>query len=168
MQQNWLALLLAVQLAALGQQPNAPAGPASDAHHSAVDQRGDRVMGFSHEKVQHHFRLYADGGAIEAEPVDPGDTTSAAQIRMHLAHITKMFAAGDFEAPMLIHAQTPPGVPVMRKLRDDIEYRLEKTGNGARVRIHTRNREALDAVHEFLRFQIADHKTGDSTDIIRN
>ena len=37
-----------------------------DQHHEGVEQRGDEVMGFSHEKTTHHFRLYADGGAIEA------------------------------------------------------------------------------------------------------
>ena len=37
------------------------------AHGAAVDNRGDKVMGFSHEKTTHHFRLYKDGGAIEVE-----------------------------------------------------------------------------------------------------
>jgi hypothetical protein len=36
---------------------------------------------------------------------------------------------------------------------------------GGRIRITTNNKEALAAVHEFLRFQIADHQTGDSTEI---
>ncbi len=30
---------------------------AQDAHHQGVDQRGDHVMGFSHEKTTHHFLL---------------------------------------------------------------------------------------------------------------
>ena len=33
---------------------------------------------------------------------------------------------------------------------------------GDQVRIATSNPEALRAVHEFLRFQIRDHRTGDS------
>lgn len=36
---------------------------AQDPHHNAVDHRGDQVMGFSHEKTTHHFRLFTDGGA---------------------------------------------------------------------------------------------------------
>jgi hypothetical protein len=34
------------------------------------------------------------------------------------------------------------------------------------VRIKTENRDALNAIHEFLRFQIADHHTDDTTDLL--
>ena len=51
-------------------------------------------MGFSHEQTTHHFRLYADWSAIEMTANDPKDTESSDQIRMHLAHIAGMFAAG--------------------------------------------------------------------------
>src|SRR5690348_16532220 len=44
-----------------------PGTSQSDPHHQGVVKRGDEVMGFSHEKTAHHFRLYPDGGAIEAE-----------------------------------------------------------------------------------------------------
>jgi hypothetical protein len=134
---------------------------AHDAHHSAVDKRGDHVMGFSHEKTTHHFRIYKDGGAIEVTANDVGDTASRDQIRMHLGHIAKMFAAGDFNAPMLVHDKVPPGVPVLERLKADVQYRFEETERGGTVRITTKNAEALKALHEFLRFQIADHRTGD-------
>jgi hypothetical protein len=81
---------------------------------------------------------------------------------MHLGHIAKMFAAGNFKAPMLIHDQVPPGVPVMEKLKSDIQYNFEETENGARIRISTHSPQALEAIHDFLRFQIKEHKTGDS------
>ena len=80
---------------------------------------------------------------------------------MHLAHIARMFADGNFEAPMLIHDRVPPGVPALQRLRAEVSYRYEETDGGGRVRIATKNREALAAVHDFLRFQIADHRTGD-------
>jgi hypothetical protein len=76
-----------------------------------------------------------------------------------------MFAAGDFEAPLLIHAETPPGVAVMKRLRGQIRYEFEPTERGGRVRIRTENSEALVAIHEFLRYQIRDHRTGDSGEI---
>ena len=50
----------------------------------------------------------------------------------------------------------------MLRLKNDIEYKFEKTKLGARVRISTKNPEALQAIHDFLRFQIKEHKTGDS------
>ena len=64
---------------------------------------------------------------------------------------------------MFIHAKVPPGVPTMRRLRGHISYQAESVDGGARVRIKTADPEALRAVHEFLQFQITDHKTGDST-----
>lgn len=127
-------------------------------------KRGDQAMGFSHEKTTHHFLLSADGGSIEIQANDPKDSASQDQIREHLSHIVKMFAAGDFDVPMFIHGVTPPGVPVMKKLHDQIDYTFEQMDRGGRVRITTKNSEALEAVHEFLRFQISDHQTGDPTD----
>jgi len=137
----------------------------SDQHHAGVVQRGDQVMGFAHEKTTHHFRLYKDGGSIEALANDPGDASSRDEIRDHLQHIAGMFKNGDFNAPMLIHARTPPGVPTMKKLRSQIQYRVEETPNGARVRVSSENPKAVAAIHDFLRFQIQDHQTGDSTEI---
>jgi len=134
---------------------------AQDAHHDGVDQRGDHVMGFSHEKTTHHFRISDDGGAIEVTANDPKDTESRDQIRMHLSHIAGMFAAGNFHAPILIHDQTPPGVPVMQRLKAQIAYRYEEIEGGGRVRITTKNQEALAAVHDFLKFQISEHRTTD-------
>lgn len=140
---------------------------AQDEHQQGVVQRGNHVMGFSHDKATHHFRLYPDGGAIEVEANGASDTATRDEIRMHFGHIAKMFAAGDFSAPMLIHAQDPPGSATMKRLRDDIQYKLEDIERGARIRITTKNADALAAVHEFLRFQIKDHKTGDSPEVMR-
>lgn len=139
----------------------------SDPQHQGVVKRGDEVMGFSHEKTTHHFRLYPDGGAIEVEANDAKDTASRDEIRSHLGHIVTMFSAGDFSAPMLIHAQNPPGTEEMKRLRDAIQYRLEMTEKGARIRITTKSPDALRALHEFLRFQISDHQTGDSLEVTK-
>jgi hypothetical protein len=135
--------------------------------HTAVDQHGDHVMGFSHEKTTHHFRLYPDGGAIEVNANDAADTGSRDQIRMHLGHIAKRFAAGDFNAPMLVHDRVPPGVPVLQKKTSVVQYRFDQTERGAVIRIATRDPEALQALYAFLRFQIAEHRTGDPTEVMR-
>jgi hypothetical protein len=134
----------------------------SQSHHDDVNHRGDREMGFAHEKTIHHFRLTKDGGAIEVTANDPNDTESRDQIHMHLMHIAGMFAAGNFNAPILIHDQTPPGVPAMKRLKSEINYEFESLESGGRVKISSSNQEAVEAVHDFLRFQITDHQTGDS------
>ena len=95
--------------------------------------RGDHAMGFSHEKTTHHFLLYADGGAIQVTANDPHDSESRDQIRMHMGHITQMFAAGDFQIPMLVHAEVPPGVAAMKELKSEIMYKFEKLDQGGRV-----------------------------------
>jgi hypothetical protein len=146
-----------------GQQP-AP-GHGHDAHTKDVNERGDRVMGFDHTKTRHHFLLYTDGGAIEVTANSADDAESRDLIRKHLDHIAKMFADGNFKAPMLIHDRVPPGVPAMQRLKSEISYEYEETERGARVNIKTGNAEALAAVHDFLRFQIRDHETGDPTEV---
>ncbi|MGH9701942.1 MAG: hypothetical protein ACRD4K_01095 [Candidatus Acidiferrales bacterium] len=154
------AALLALAFSAAGAQEKNDQSK-SDEHHCGVMKRGNQAMGFSHEKTTHHFLLADDGGSIEIQANDPKDIASQDQIREHLGHIVKRFAAGDFEIPMFIHATTPPGVPVMKTLRDQIQYGYEKMDRSARVRITTKNAEALDAIHDFLRFQISDHQSGD-------
>lgn len=130
-------------------------------HHAGVNRRGDAVMGFSHEKTTHHFRLRTTGGEIDVTAADAADAESVGQIRGHLRHIARMFAGGDFTAPMLIHARNPPGTAGMTRLKARIAYTVEDLAGGARVRIATADPAALEAVHEFLRFQISDHRTGD-------
>jgi hypothetical protein len=75
-----------------------------------------------------------------------------------------MFSNGEFSIPMFVHDQVPPGVPVMKEKRTEISYSFEVLPAGGKVRIKTANRDALRAVHDFLRFQIADHHTGDTID----
>jgi hypothetical protein len=82
---------------------------------------------------------------------------------MHLKHIVSMFSNGDFSIPMFVHSRTPPGVTEMKDKRADISYTFEELPTGGRVRITTENHDALNAVHDFLTFQIADHQTGDTT-----
>ncbi len=133
----------------------------------SVDHRGDTMMGFSHRATKHTFRLFADGGAIEVRALDANDASTIQAIRTHLQSIAKAFAEGDFGKPETIHDRLPDGAATMKKLRTIIVYRYADIASGGRVRMATRNARALDAVHRFLRFQIAEHRTGDTTDITR-
>lgn len=132
-------------------------------HDAMLNQRGDQMMGFSHEKTTHHFELNQDGGVIEVRANDLKDTETRDQIRGHFRHIVQMFAAGNFNVPMLVHAEDVPGTSIMSQLKAELHWELHETPRGAKILIVADNKAALDAVHEFLRFQIADHKTGDCT-----
>jgi hypothetical protein len=132
-------------------------------HHPSLDQRGAAVMGFDQAQTVHHFRLFADGGAIDVSTRDASDTKNRDAIRSHLPHIAMMFGAGNFDAPMLVHdSKDVPGTRTMAARTATIRYRYVETPGGGRVDIVTADPESLTAVHEFLRFQIADHRTGDS------
>ena len=128
-------------------------------------KRGDAGMGFSQDKSTHHFLLLKDGGTIQVNANDPKDNASRDHIRMHLSHVAEMFSAGNFNVPMFIHDTTLPGVPTMKQLHQEIHYRYQQTDTGGKIDIETANPKAQEAVHEFLRFQIAEHKTGDPTEL---
>ena len=151
-----IATLLLASAAAAAEHDHANC-PMHAAHHKEeVDQRGDGVMGFSHEKTKHAFKSYEDGGAIEVRALD-ADAASVALIRKHLSAIAKDFAAGDFAKPKAIHATTPDGAMVMAARKALIDYQYSDIENGGRVRITTTDPAALAAVHDFLKFQIDEH-----------
>ena len=156
-----LSAALLVPAALFAQDHSSHCGAHSD-HDAQVDSRGDAVMGFDHDKTTHGFRLTPKGGVIEVAANDPKDRESREAIRAHLAHIAKMFAEGDFEAPMLIHGQEPPGVPEMQRDKAKIQWEYVETEKGGRVVATTEDAKAREAIHDFLRFQIAEHRTGDS------
>jgi hypothetical protein len=128
---------------------------------TAVDARHD-TLGMSHDATHHNFRLFADGGAIELHANNVSDAETVAGIRTHLKKIAAAFSKNDFTTPEFVHGRPPDGVPAMQRLRRAIRYQYEELPDGARVSIETKNREALSAVHDFLRFQVADHRSGDS------
>ena len=130
--------------------PDAANGP-------AVDHRHDS-FGFSHAESRHSFKIAKDGGAIE---LTGADDATVAKIRGHLREIADAFQKNDFATPAFVHDRTPAGVGAMQRLHDAIVYKYEEMPHGARVRMTTKSQEAVDAIHEFLRFQIVEHRTGD-------
>jgi hypothetical protein len=159
--------VFAVTLAAAVFFAGDPAPACNDQNpHSHMDARGAAVMGFDQDTTTHHFRLYEDGGAIDVAVKDAADVGDRDAIRSHLPHISTMFAQGNFDAPMLVHdATNVPGTADLAQLKDRIRYRYTETPGGGRVDIVTTDAAAVQAVHEFLRFQIAEHKTGDTVTV---
>jgi len=153
--QNIVLLLILLPLLCPAQD-NKPSPP-----DQSLEQRGNQGMGFDQQKITHHFLLTKDGGVIQVSANSPDDKTSIDQIRMHLEHIASAFGSGDFDIPMFVHDQTPPGVDVMKRLRKKMFYKVQFTDAGGRVLIGTANPKARQAIWDFLRFQIREHKTGD-------
>jgi hypothetical protein len=135
-------------------------------HHGAGDRQGAMVMGFDQARTTHHFLLFNDGGAIDVGVNESGDVKSRDAIRSHLPHIATMFGQGNFDAPMLVHdSKNVPGTKLMTQRKGVIRYQYVERADGGRVNIVTSDPGALAAVHAFLRFQIAEHKTGDPTTV---
>ena len=159
-----LAMPAAAQDAKQDDMSNCPmhAQHVAQSHQAAVEDHGDQAMGFPHDKTTHHFLMQVDGGAIDIAVNDPADKTNATAIRSHLSQIATMFSNGDFSTPMFIHDGIPPGVTTMKLMKTVIHYTYEETPMGGRVRIKSEDPVAIAAIHDFLRFQITEHKTGDS------
>ena len=146
-----LPLLVSLSLAAPGQH-----------QHPSSHDRANEGMGFDQEKTTHHFLLQQTGGVIEVTAKDAADAASVDHIRLHLRHIASAFANGDFSLPMFIHDTDPPGVVTMKERRTQMTFRYEDVEAGGKVVVLTADAAARAALHDFLRFQIREHKTGDS------
>jgi hypothetical protein len=152
-----LVVLMSFGLLLAGQS-----APVQDPH-AGMHARGAAVMGFDQDKTAHHFYLFDDGGAIEIAVKDAADAVNRNAIRAHLPHIAQRFGAGNFEAPMQTHGtREVPGTAALVQLKSKLVYRYSETPNGGRVDITSSDPAAVAAVHDFLRYQIAEHKTGDS------
>ncbi len=130
-------------------------------HGAGVDGRHD-TFGMSHATSTHSFRLFADGGAIELRAKDAGDRATIDAIRTHLQQVAAQFKNADFSTPAFVHGTKPDGVAQMERVRGDIRYRYEPLDAGGRIRITTKSAEALAAIHDFLRFQVTEHRTANT------
>ena len=162
-----MRLLIAAFLFVVSQHQAMPAGMSHEDHlkqmqkDAELKKRGALAMGFDQDKVTHEFRSTATGGSIEVEANGPDDSASREQIRTHLKDIAGAFAKGGFGKPFETHAEVPPGVAVMQRLKAVIRYKYEETLRGGLVRISTADPEALKAIHEFLEYQAREHHTSD-------
>jgi len=159
---NLVALLVNLMLAAYAQQGT---DHHSAEHHHQMMEHGEKAMGFSQTATTHHFQLTKTGGVVEARVNDPTDTEMRDRIRHHLQSASQAFARGDFSAPMATHDEVPDGLREMQRLQKELSYKYVETDRGAKVVIRAANAEALKAVHDFLRYQIREHNTGDPLEV---
>jgi hypothetical protein len=73
-----VVLSLALASMSVAQQPSVPN---QSTRQNGVAERGDHVMGFSHDATTHHFRLLKDGGEILVTANDPNDMASVDEPR---------------------------------------------------------------------------------------
>lgn len=137
------------------------AADGSAEHGKDVDHRHD-TFGMPHTASTHSFRLFADGGAIELRAKSADDEDAVTTIRTHLQHVAEQFAGADFSTPAFVHGHSPDGIAEMAGLRKDISYRYESLPAGGRIHITAKKPQALAAIHDFLRFQVTEHRTSNT------
>jgi hypothetical protein len=170
---NVLMSVIAAALLLAPQHPSMPKGMSHEEHlkqiekDEALKKRGAEAMGFDQDSTTHHFKLARSGGSIEVTVRNEKDEGAIAAVRSHLRSIAADFARGAFEKPFQTHGEVPPGVPEMQADKGTIAYQYEDLPHGGAVQIVTANDRARKAVHEFLRYQIKEHQTGDPTEVKR-
>ena len=142
-----------------------PTMPPGMTHEEHLKKQGAAAMGFDQDATIHHFKLLKDGGTIEVLVRNSSDAENLRRVREHLEAIARDFARGVFEKPVETHQEVPPGVDTMQSLNTVISYTFQPGKKGGTVRIQTKDKKALAAVHDFLRYQIKEHATGDPTKV---
>ena len=120
-------------------------------------ERGDLAMGFNQSKILHQFKSTPTGGEILITALNNSDIETIKQIKNHISIIQKEFSAGNFTKPFYIHTQDVPGTKLMSEKKDLIKYSINKINNGAILILETKDKELLDAIHQFITFQNTEH-----------
>ena len=129
---------------------------ATDTAYAAIQTRGAHAMGVDQYTSTHRFTPTPYGGRIELRR-DQIDSNGARQIQLHMEQIAVAFRAGDFALPGFVHAREVPGTATMAERRALIRYTVEVVPGGAALRLQSSDPDAVQAIHEFLAFQRADH-----------
>ncbi len=132
---------------------------APDTAFAAMQQRGKKAMNVDQNMAHHRFTSMPDGGQIELTS-DVADTAAVNGIRRHIAEIQQAFSTGDFSTPAFVHMQKVPGTATMAERKALITYKAIEISRGARLRLTTRDPEALKAIHQFMEFQRTEHRAG--------
>jgi len=123
-----------------------------------VAMRGAQVMPFSLERTTHIFSKSVDGGVQQVIVKDSADSEQIQLIREHLAEISQKFSLGDFSAPETIHGDKMPGLAALKGAQPgQIQIRYRELTNGAEITYTTRQKELIEAIHQWFDAQLSDH-----------
>ena len=144
------ALLLLLVAPLFGQQPNL------------------EPIHYDRHRVVHHFYLYPDGGMMTLVVTDPADTETRKAVRTFVQRVSQLMVMGNLA---LLRDQFGQGVPGLDRIAEararkaTITVRSSTPDEGSQIIFSTADPVTIQALHEFLRFQIDDLKTGDSPEV---
>jgi hypothetical protein len=85
----------------------------------------------------------------------------------HVMFVARQHGTTDHAAAGPVASIFVPGTATLLRLKSDVKYTATKTDTGSRIEIVTTNPQAVQAVHEYLRFQINELRTGDLDAVVR-
>lgn len=144
------ALLLLLVAPLFGQQPN------------------PEPIHYDRHRVVHHFYLYPDGGMMTLAVTDPVDAETRKAVRAYVQRVSQLMVFGNLERMREQFGQGMPGLDRIAEARGrkaTITVRSSTPDEGSHIIFSTADPGALQGLHEFLRFQIDDLKTGDSQEV---
>jgi hypothetical protein len=125
--------------------------------------RVNKASGFDCERVNRHFYVLKNGGAVEITVKDPNDDATIKAIQAYLKKESDLWTKGNFDTVAAVYGRPPEGTAQLKKLKDNVTFAVVPEENGGVIRLLTVNPTAKAAIHDYLRFQIDQLKTGDPT-----
>lgn len=115
-------------------------------------------------KIERHYWLLKNGGAIEMICKAPCEDATQKSIQNYLDSLSKSFEKGAFDAEFVNGASAPEALATLKKLRDEVTFHAAPSSEvGYSLRMLTVNPQARDAIYEFIRYEVTNRKTGDPT-----
>ena len=130
-----------------------------------MNARFSRAVGVSLDKMVLHYYLVKNGGVVELVAKDPADAATIESIQKYLQNQKDLWEKGKENVVTEIHGKFPEPAVTMKKLRNEITFYMAKTDNGGVLRMFSINDQARVAIQDYLKFEISEHKTGDSPTI---
>lgn len=155
-----VGLVILLSLLSIGLAAQEPPKPYVDPE---LLSRATRVSGFESDRVNRHFYVLKNGGAVEITAKDANDESTIKAIQSYLKKESDMWTKGNFDTVAAVYGKAPESTVQLKKLRDNVTYAVVPEENGAVVRMLTVNPMAKTAIHDYLKFQIEQLKTGDPT-----
>ncbi len=145
------ALLLLLVAPLFGQQPPNP-----------------EPIHYDRDRVVHHFYLYPDGGMMTLTVTDPSDAETRKAVRAYVQRVSQLMVVGNLTR---LREQFGDGVPGLNRIAEargrkaTITVHSSTPDEGSQIIFSTSDAAALEGLHDFLRFQITDLKTGDPLEV---
>jgi hypothetical protein len=123
---------------------------------------------YDRHRVVHHFYLYPDGGMMTLVVADPSDAETRKAVRAYVQRVSQLMVFGNLERMREQFGQGVPGLNRIAEARGrkaTITVHSSTPDEGSHIIFSTADPGALEGLHEFLRFQMEDLKTGDSREV---